>query len=309
MTRTNEITQTLRELGLTRTEAEVYLATLQAAGAGPVSGYKVAQGMGRDPANLAKTLSALVKCGAVRVVQEKPRLYLPEPPADFTDALIRNTQNTGARAVQLLADLTTPAQVGLPLALREPEQAFDRARHMLLAADREIALYASPDVIDCLGDEIVRAVDSCSGIAAVAASDHYSLKNVDTSIIPMSAGLSQFRSFAWLQLVVDAETWLVARLDLAEDAPTPCGWWGHDPVLATIMASGLNAAVTGSVQPAAPTPASPEPEPEQVSEENVEPAAGGATGFESGVIPEAIPETDEDNDDDGIKFIIKHEEG
>lgn len=50
----NPAIQKLRQLGLTRTEAEVYLATLQQATGGPVSAYKVAQAMGRDPANLGK---------------------------------------------------------------------------------------------------------------------------------------------------------------------------------------------------------------------------------------------------------------
>ncbi|MBE0566003.1 MAG: hypothetical protein IH621_08610, partial [Krumholzibacteria bacterium] len=89
MNRTAALVQALRDLGLTLTEAEVYVATLEAAAEGPVSGYRVAQGLGRDPANLAKVMAALVRQGAVRVVQEKPRLYLPAAPDAFTEGVVR----------------------------------------------------------------------------------------------------------------------------------------------------------------------------------------------------------------------------
>jgi len=56
MARIDEITQALVDLGLTKTEAEVYIELLQLSVDGPVSSYKVAQSMGRDPANMSKTL-------------------------------------------------------------------------------------------------------------------------------------------------------------------------------------------------------------------------------------------------------------
>ena len=65
------IIQKLRQLGLTRTEAEVYIAALQEAADGPVSGYKVAQAMWywRHGKGMALLLGAFVLLAGGAVLQ------------------------------------------------------------------------------------------------------------------------------------------------------------------------------------------------------------------------------------------------
>jgi len=145
--------QNLRKLGLTGTEAEAYLATIQETAAGPVSAYKIAQSIGRDPANLAKTLTGLEKQGAVRVVQEKPRLYLPVPPEEFTKGILAGMQETGSDLVDMLAQFSGPAPSGLTLALKDNQQALDQAAVLLRQCEGEALISASSDVMEYLGSE------------------------------------------------------------------------------------------------------------------------------------------------------------
>ena len=102
--------QVLRDLGLSRAESEVYLACLQlgAGGSGTLSSYRVAQEMGRDPANVGKIVNALAHLQAIRVVQEKPRLFVAVPPEEFTDHLLGRMRRRGAEAVSLLERFRRP---------------------------------------------------------------------------------------------------------------------------------------------------------------------------------------------------------
>ena len=52
-----ELASALKDLGLTATEAAIYVALLEHCADGPISAYKLAQIMGRDPANLTKALA------------------------------------------------------------------------------------------------------------------------------------------------------------------------------------------------------------------------------------------------------------
>ena len=318
------VIQKLRQLGLTRTEAEIYVAALGESSAGPVSAYKVAQSMGRDPANLAKNLAALEKLGAVRVVQEKPRLYLPILPAEFTNALTDRMKGIGKELVSQLEEFNQHPPSGLTLALRNNEQAFEQAATMLQNCSRELLLFASRDVVDylskdfselaCRGDCRVRflGVDS-SGIALA-----------EDTIIPMPKGFSETGPLPWLQMIVDRKTWLVAQFNRTESEDFPCGWWGDDPVMASIMACSLDAACDGvpyeftppdksdleghsefdnvRIEPDKPDVQKEPEEPGKTKEKPEPPMSTDAPP------PKEIEPEEEEEEDNGFKFVVRHEE-
>ena len=110
MSEPSVVVQTLQNLGITRNEAEVYLATLQEFDGGPISGYRVAQSVGKDPANLSKTLASLEVLGAVRTIQEKPRLYIPIAPEEFTNKLIADMETNRQQVLKQLEDMESNPQ-------------------------------------------------------------------------------------------------------------------------------------------------------------------------------------------------------
>jgi sugar-specific transcriptional regulator TrmB len=312
------VVQTLRELGITRTEAEVYLATLLESGGGAVSGYKVAQSVGKDPANLSKTLASLEKLGAVRTIQEKPRLYLPIPPAEFTDKLIADMKSNRLRILDQLADLETSAPSGIPMALNSREHTIQKAAQILTRCRNECLLFAAREVLETLGTSLEALVASSEVTVRLLCLEDFDWPGVEQKRIDLPVGFSDPQPIPWLQLVVDRKTWLVASFPNAGADKSPCGWWSEDPSVSLVMGAGLAAAMESSVQVSLEIPAveSLPVEPE-MDLDNIEETADPELEMldklktrQQDKEPETKPEPREEteDEDDGIQFIMKHDE-
>lgn len=261
MTASTEITALLKEMGLTETESEVYLTLLQTARGEAVSSYRVAQEMGRDPANLGKILSALSRRGAVRVVQEKPRLFAPVSPDEFTGQILERLAATQRRTVELLRRYESTPASGTALALTGPDQVLERARLLLGRCQRRAALYADAGICSHLR-AFLESVAERPGAEVL-------VLGPDTEGLPAAVRIDGPGGDApWIQLTVDDEFWLVARLREDGTLQAPSGWWGEDAGLAQVLAATLAAAVRQGVAPSAPAW---EPEPMDWSDPEPEP--------------------------------------
>lgn len=348
MTDLAPLIQKLRQLGLTRTEAEVYVAVLQESGPGPVSGYKVAQAMGKDPANLGKTLAALEKQGAVRAIQDKPRLYLPILPADFTKALVGRMKEVGESLVSQLEQFSRPQPTGLTLSLRNNAQALDQAIALMKSCESELLVFSSRDVIDYLGREFGELASRGNSKVRFLGLEPCGIALAENTVISLPTGFSDDGSKPWLQMVVDRRAWLVAQFNRDAAEEFPCGWWGDDPAMACIMGAALNAACDGVPYEFKP-PVTPAPDPEIFEPEEEAPSYDFGIGeeepeFESGLLtdmatsestdaqetpetisePEPQPELSEPSEpdsppepeekppvppeDEGFTFVVRHEE-
>lgn len=315
MTANPEISALLRELGLTEIEADTYLALLQASRGEPVSGYKVAKDMGRDPANLAKTLAALGRQGAVRVVQEKPRLFLPVSPDEFTGQVLHRMAETQQRAVQLLREFESTPAAGTALALAGPDQVLERARLLLGACRAEAQIFASPGVCERLSAQIEELAVNRSCALRIASTQSLGIPGAACISVPSPPGLEDTEATPWLQLVVDREVWLIAQLRSDGSTQVPSGWWGEDEGLAMVLAASLNAmegsSVSAPVIPAAPAS---EPEVDSVLETEIEPEPVPVPESAAQAAPaaaqaeEPAEETECTDDEDGFQFILRHEE-
>ncbi len=307
------IIQKLRLLGLTRTEAEVYLAVLQESSAGPVSGYRVAQAMGRDPANLAKNLSALEKQGAVRVIQEKPRLYLPVLPVEITASLVEQMREAGKELVSQLEQFAEPRSSGLTLALRNNEQALDRAAELMRTCREELLIFASKDVVDYLAREFGELASRSDCRVRYLGVEPSGIALAEDTVIPMPEGFSEDGPLPWLQMIVDRKAWLIARFNRPDSSEFPCGWWSDDSAMAGIMAVSLDSICHGATYEftAHPAPAAKETETTPTGEEvtpEPEPEAVPEPGFESGVLGNGErQEGGEEEEEDGFKFVVRHD--
>lgn len=311
----NPAIQKLRQLGLTRTEAEVYLATLQQATGGPVSAYKVAQAMGRDPANLGKNLSALEKRGAVRVIQAKPRLYLPISPADFADELLQNMQKIGDDLVTHLEGFQGPEPSGLNLALRNNQQALDQASQLLENCQKELQIFTTREVIDYLGKDFGKLASRTNCKIKFLGTTESGIALAHDTIIPMPIGFPEHQQYPWLYMIVDERTWLVAQFNRPDETDFPCGWWGDDPVFARIF-SAVFAQASQYPEYEFKNPETGLPDRVRDTENQEPQKAQNGEAFDQGVFGalgqaeeshEEEKEGAESRDSDGLQFVVKHE--
>ncbi len=322
MTDQSIVVQTLRELGITRTEAEVYVATLRESGGGPVSGYRVAQSVGKDPANLSKTLASLEKLGAVRTIQDKPRLYVPLPPAEFTDKLLADMKGNQIKVLDQLSELEISTPRGIPMALHNQEQSLLKATQLMGLCRRELLIFSDKAVLESLGSSLEALAASSDVNVNILCLEKLGWPGLNEIVIPLPVGFSDPQPVPWLQMIIDRQTWLTASFPSAGTDKLPCGWWSEDPSLALIMGASLSAAMETNVEVSIEIPevhtvvAEPEPEIQMettmIPEEPVavEPAPAVEPEPEPAPTPpaqaKALPE--EDDEDDGIQFIIRHDE-
>lgn len=246
--------EVLRELGLSRTEAEVYVACLSLGQVGALSSYRVAQEMGRDPANVGKVVNALVHWQAVRVVQEKPRLFVAVPPEEFASHLVERLRKHGAEAVTLLESFGTPAADGVAQALTSPAQALDRARDLLVGCRTSVVVMGSPEALHELGADLEDVAGRPGCRVRVLSPEALASAVVDIGHLPVTGHLGTVEGDQWLHLVVDDSAWLTAILGPAALSGGPCGWWCCNSTIGRVLGEILETCWRSAVPLLADTP-------------------------------------------------------
>ena len=233
-----ELSSALTELGLTAIEAEIYVALLAQCHAGPVSAYRLAQDMGRDPANMTKTLGVMAKRGAVRASGQRPRLYVPVPPADFTGELVAHLQSRQRQALDLLEAIGTPAADESVRALETRAAALDVARRLLGEARRVVLMDASPDLLGDLAADLQRLVDSQGASVLVRCPAAMAVPGARVWVDP---GADVLAPGPWLRLVVDGRSQLEAVVHPDRRGMLLHGHWSRSPSRAYLAHRGLGA--------------------------------------------------------------------
>lgn len=286
--------QVLRDLGLSRAESEVYLACLNlgANGAGTLSSYRVAQDMGRDPANIGKIVNALVRLQAVRVVQEKPRLFVAVPPEEFTERLLGQMRQRSTEAVTLLESFGAPTADGVAQVLTGRAQAFARVRELLTTCRRDLLVAGSPEAVRELGAELELVAEQPGCRVRVVSPRAFFSTVVEIAVLPTAGRLGQDPSEDWLVLAIDDTAWLVVLIPQHNATiEGPCGWWCAGSPLARVLADYLESCwrtgvqVSRSAEPAEAEAAEAEPAP---AETGFMPFAA-ATPAGASVVPAAVP--------------------
>lgn len=212
-----ELVAALKDLGLSPTESSVYVALLEHCGDGPVSAYRLAQEMGRDPANMTKALASAVKRGAATVTGKRPRLYAPTAPQEFIDSLVAHLQGRRQQAIDLLETVgTPPPDDGRPHPLDEHDEALVVGRRLIGDAERVVLVNAAPEWLSLIQDDLDRAAADQGAMVIVRATE------LVTAPGP------------WLRLVVDGRLCLnvVSRLESDE---LLFGEWSTNPARAFLQ--------------------------------------------------------------------------
>ncbi len=224
--------QALQNLGMTKTEAEVYLATLQTSVEGPVSGYKVAQVMGRDPANLSKTLAHLVKAGAVRLIQDKPRHYIGVPVGDFTEILLARMEDSREKAITLMASLGNTATAQQPTPLAHAPHILAQARRILSQSRGHVVLCCDGKTLSQLEEFLEDLGGNFPDLALVISESPREISGINfiayEEPFPMKTGFADNHTENWLLVAANNGQWMSAFYNLDEPAEYTSGWMGNN---------------------------------------------------------------------------------
>ncbi len=224
----------LAELGFTDLEAQLYCALLKRA---PLTGYRLAQTVGKAAANVYQALVALEQKGAVVAETGDTKSYRPVAPVEMMAALQARFSACQSAAANALERLHTPAQSDKIFQLRNAGQAVERARQMIESA-REIVLFdLFPGPFRILKPQLTLAAARGVRVAGVV----YSEESCDDFQCVRSHGQGRVPD-QWpgsqLTLVADAREFLVALLsDDVEELQH--GLWSDSLYLACLQHSGL----------------------------------------------------------------------
>ena len=188
--------------------------------AAPFSSYRVAQDMGRDPANIGKIFNGLIRLQAVRVVQEGPRLFAVVPPDEFTAHLVGRVRRHGAEAVDPAGIVRAgrgrrrrpgpdEPRPGLRPGPR-PAGRLPPARFWSAAHQRRCANWAPTSN---------RRRPQPGRRVRVLTPEPMSSAVVDIGQLPPAGRVGQDAVESWLHLVVDGHAWLTALLQAEAGRP------------------------------------------------------------------------------------------
>ncbi len=222
----------LAALGFTETEALVYCELLRAS---PASGYRLAQAIGKAPANTYQALAALTQKGAVVVDDSAGKSFRPAPPAELIAALERGYEARARTAGLALEQLYKPPEDDRIYQLATAAQALERARAMIDAA-REILLFdLFPEPLQLLKPNLERTHAQGVRVAGVG----YAPAETGFALID-SRGMSMADRWPGLQLslVADAREYMVVLL--SHDATRVLhGVWSDSAYLSALQHNAL----------------------------------------------------------------------
>ena len=148
--------QHLVDLGYTALESEIYLLLLRE---GPLTGYGVAQSLGKPAANAYKALESLSKKGAVTLDDSERRLYSPVPAEEFLRQLDRRHARRRKRAREALAELDHSRRDDRIYRLRTREQIAERCRSIVERSEFAVLIDGDAGFLADLGPAIEAAAE------------------------------------------------------------------------------------------------------------------------------------------------------
>lgn len=148
--------EVLTELGFTALEAESYVALLQHP---PLTGYRLAQLLGKPAANVYKALESLEHKGLVGVDESEPRTYVPVPAAELLRREDRRFARLRARAADAFEGLEPRSADDRVYRLRDLRQISERCRSMIESARFAVLLDGDAGLLEDLGPALETAAD------------------------------------------------------------------------------------------------------------------------------------------------------
>jgi len=195
-------------LGFNGLEAEVYTALAQNP---PMTGYRVAQVLGKPAANVYKAIESLQAKGAVLVDDGANRVCHAVPAEELLGLLERGFRESRERAAAALAELQSVPADDRVYQLRSREQVLERCRRMLERAERVALLDAFPAPLEELRPE-AEAAAARGVLVAVKAYEPTSVREAEVFVHPEGRAVIERWPGQWVNVVVDGREHLLALL-------------------------------------------------------------------------------------------------
>jgi len=222
--------------GFTETESAVYCALLRG---GPATGYRLAQAVGKAPANVYQALAVLAQRGAASVDESEAKTYRATPPSELLGALKTAFDAAHRDAEAALATIRPHGVDDRIYHLKTPNQVYERAEGMIADA-REILLFdLFPGPLARLRAALLDAHGRGVRLAGVV----YSPTDVPFPVAVQSCSVVAER---WpgqqVSVVADAREHLLALLS-SDGLQVRHGVWSDSAYLACLQHSGLGAEI------------------------------------------------------------------
>lgn len=229
-----ESVRALVDLGFTGLEAEVYTALAQHP---PMTGYRVAQVLGKPAANVYKAIESLQAKGAVIVDEGASRVCHAVPAAELLGLLERGFRASRERAFAALAELESVPADDRVYQLRSREQVMERCRRMLERAERVALLDVFPAPLEELRPEAEAA--AARGVTVgVKAYEPTALREAEVFVHPEGRGVIRRWPGQWVNVVVDGREHLLALLT-RDGAGVHQAVWSESPYLSWVYHSAV----------------------------------------------------------------------
>ncbi len=150
----DDCVQALVDIGFTALEAKIYAFLVSEPA---VTGYRVAQAIGKPAANAYKALESLERKGALLVDQGDSRRFRAVPPDELLRGLKRQFLARHDDAAELLAKLAPPPADDRLYQLRSRKQVLERCRAMLGRCDQVAVADMFPPIVAELRTDLEQA--------------------------------------------------------------------------------------------------------------------------------------------------------
>lgn len=207
---TEDYAKPMVKLGFTELEAEVYTTLLQNS---VMTGYAVAQSIGKQAANIYKAIESLQNKGAVIVDEGANRLCRAVPADELLSRLEREFLECKQSTADSLAKIQNNDTDDRVYQLRAREQVLERCRKMLREC-RQIALL---DIFPVPFAELKTEVESCikRGVEVlIKVYEPVEITGAEIFLDSFNQEVKNRWQGQWLNIVTDAREHLLAFLTL-----------------------------------------------------------------------------------------------
>lgn len=228
----------LLALGFTETEARTYCELLKL---GRATGYRLAQAVGKAPANIYQALAALNHKGAVLLDEAEAKTYRAVAPADLLSAMEAQFAARRAAAVKALTPLHAPTTDDHLYQLKSAAQVMEAARRLIVEAKKTLLFDLFPEPLETLRP-VLEAARARGVLVAGRTYERPALK--ETLILAWQGPSALIDRWPGLQVTIVADARAHVLALLSRDGQSVLNGVGSDsPYLACVQHSSLAAEI------------------------------------------------------------------
>ncbi len=235
--------EVLERLGFTPLEATIYSFL---AGAGPATGYRIAQAVGKPVGNVYKAVEALEDKGAVMTSEEDATRLVRAVAVGEVVARLRGELSAACdEVVRSLESTNEEVADDHVYRLTHTGQLARRAVSMLESASQFVIMTATPGVLGLVAGEAGETFAACIAAHAmrvpIAAKVYgkVEMKGVELVEDPRGTAAVESGPGEWIVMTVDGREVLTGLFDRAS-GELQMGQWTENPLLSWAMYTGLS---------------------------------------------------------------------